>query len=363
MDITTKTARRKLAPRREPYFVRFAKGQFLGYRQSAIRDDGTWIVRYRDEWGQQHFKALGSFDTFDAALKKAKDVVANVDRVGSVYTDTVGAVCQHYVAELKRLGKTGAARTTNARFSSSVYATDFALIPIASLRAHHIKEWQSGLSAPKASSRNVMLATLTAALNLAYREGRIESNLPWRSIRRQKDDNPTARERWLNADERERLLAASAPDFRDFMKGLLETGIRPGALAGCKPEHYDPKEKTLHIPKDKTGPRTVPVSSEMAEFIERRSGGEFIFETADGKQWNRTGWCKAMVAAREAAGLDSAVVVYSARHTFISEAVSNGVEAFVVARLVGTSTERIDKNYGHLSAGSTRAKLDNLKLT
>ena len=362
-DITTKTARRKLEPRREPYFVRFGKGQFLGYRPSKVHPDGTWIVRYRDEWGQQHFKSIGSVDTFDAAMKKAKEVVTNVDRRGDVLTDTVGQACQDYVTELKRTGKASAAKTTHSRFNRSVYGTPFAQIPLAKLVVDDLKRWMASLTAPKASSRNVMLNTLIAALNLAFNEGRIKSNQAWRKLRRQKDDNPVARDRWLNAEERKRLLAASAPDFRDFMRGLLETGIRPGALAGCRAGDYDPATKTLFIPKDKTGSRTVPVSLDMAELIESRPAGAFLFETDGGKQWNRSLWFYAMNAARAASGLDDAVVVYSARHTFISEAANQGVEPFVIAKLVGTSVERIEKNYGHLCPDGTRAKLDGLKLT
>jgi integrase len=50
--------------------------------------------------------------------------------------------------------------------------------------------------------------------------------------------------------------------------------------------------------------------------------------------------------------------MYSLRHTAISEMIANGMDSFVVARLAGTSTEMIDKHYGHLRHDKTRAKLD-----
>ena len=52
------------------------------------------------------------------------------------------------------------------------------------------------------------------------------------------------------------------------------------------------------------------------------------------------------------------VVMYSLRHKAISEMIANGIDSFEVARMAGTSTEMIDKHYGHLRHDRMRAKLD-----
>jgi hypothetical protein len=59
--IDTRSARAKLAKRREPYWTVISKGCALGYRKLDA-DRGTWIARFRDAEGKQHYEALGATD-------------------------------------------------------------------------------------------------------------------------------------------------------------------------------------------------------------------------------------------------------------------------------------------------------------
>src|SRR5262245_31118861 len=58
--IDTRSARLKLSERREPYWTIISGGCALGYRRGA--KGGTWIGRFRDEKGRQHYGALGAAD-------------------------------------------------------------------------------------------------------------------------------------------------------------------------------------------------------------------------------------------------------------------------------------------------------------
>jgi site-specific recombinase XerD len=49
-------------------------------------------------------------------------------------------------------------------------------------------------------------------------------------------------------------------------------------------------------------------------------------------------------------GLDPAVVFYSYRHTFLTNALERGVDVATVAELTGTSISMIQKHYGHLAS-------------
>ena len=53
--IDTRTARTRLLARREPYWTALSEGCALGYRRGA--KGGTWIGRFRDEDGRQHYEA------------------------------------------------------------------------------------------------------------------------------------------------------------------------------------------------------------------------------------------------------------------------------------------------------------------
>jgi hypothetical protein len=58
--LDTRSARSRLTLRREPYWTVISEGCALGYRRGA--KGGTWIGRFSDEAGQQHYEALGAAD-------------------------------------------------------------------------------------------------------------------------------------------------------------------------------------------------------------------------------------------------------------------------------------------------------------
>ncbi|GAB6052822.1 hypothetical protein JCM17960_16420 [Magnetospira thiophila] len=58
--LDTRSARVKLANRREPYWSVISKGCALGYRKGA--KGGTWIARFHDDVGKHRYQALGAAD-------------------------------------------------------------------------------------------------------------------------------------------------------------------------------------------------------------------------------------------------------------------------------------------------------------
>ena len=53
--LDTRSARAKLAARREPYWTVLSAGCALGYRRGA--KGGTWIAKFRDREGTSYFRA------------------------------------------------------------------------------------------------------------------------------------------------------------------------------------------------------------------------------------------------------------------------------------------------------------------
>jgi hypothetical protein len=78
--LDTRSARSRLKIRREPYWTVLSKGCALGYRKGAL--GVTWVGRYRDSDGRQHYQAIGAADdvtddrvtsmSFDDAQGKAR---------------------------------------------------------------------------------------------------------------------------------------------------------------------------------------------------------------------------------------------------------------------------------------------------
>src|SRR6476660_4194032 len=88
--LDTRSARTRLTQRREPYWTVVSEGCALGYRRGA--KGGTWIGRFRDEAGRQHYEALGAADdardpdglsvfSFAQAQERARSFFAREARV------------------------------------------------------------------------------------------------------------------------------------------------------------------------------------------------------------------------------------------------------------------------------------------
>jgi hypothetical protein len=127
--IDTKRGRESLKGRREPYWYKLSRGCYVGLRKLTDRSQGTWMARYRDERGQQRYRALGESSdalTFDAAKTAAESWFKDLDRgVGDRHEDgelaTVGSACRAYVRALRTEGRLSTAHDAHMRFRRTVY--------------------------------------------------------------------------------------------------------------------------------------------------------------------------------------------------------------------------------------------------
>jgi integrase len=182
--------------------------------------------------------------------------------------------------------------------------------------------------------------------------------LPFRNVGRR-------RQGFVPLEQRAGLLAACEPDIAALVRAMLLTAARPGELAGVTFAHFDKSQGTLQL-TGKTGHRVITLSSAASRFFSDRSefktGNSHLLTTMSGLRWTKDKWKKAFDAARDAAKLPRDIVMYSIRHTAISEMIAGGMDTFVVAKLAGTSTAMIDKHYGHLRHDRTRDLLDTIVL-
>ena len=216
----------------------------------------------------------------------------------------------------------------------------------------------TGIRTKDSANRN--LASLKAALNLALHDRLVTTDAGWKTVKKFKDVG-RRRQSFLPAEQRNALVNACAPDIRQLVRAMLFTGARPGELANMSVRHFDREQGTLEL-QGKTGHRLVSLSTSAIAFFEtqRRDkiGNAPILATEFGQRWNKDSWKKPFKAAVAAAKLPSSVVMYSLRHTAISEMIAHGIDSFEVARMAGASTEMIDKHYGHLRHDRMRTKLD-----
>ncbi|NYT58231.1 site-specific integrase [Alcaligenaceae bacterium] len=373
-SIKSVAGRKKMLPRREPYWDRIEAGSFLGYRK--LNDGtGTWIARWRTEEGSQKYCALGSHQTYDDAAKAAREWFVQCSG-GSTETVDVEEACKRYVADRRTEKGDATAKDAEGRFKRLVFGTKFGRIKLSALKTAHITDWRNAMvernnrddedDDPDADRRakdsaNRNLATLKAALNLGYRMGLIASTAQWDRVMAYEGVSKR-RDVSLTMADRKRLIAAATPDLTTFLQAMLLTGCRPGELASSTVGDLHPAG--LLTVTGKTGRRTIPLSPRALALLKSSAGQRDILEpllTRSGAAWTRFEWRDAFRDARKAASLPDTVVMYSLRHVAISEMLVSGMDPMTVSKIAGTSIEMISRHYGHLIRDKVVAQLAKVK--
>ncbi len=367
-SIHSSDIRGKLTPRREPYWgPPIGRGRYVGVRKSKS-DVCTWIARLRKEDGKQIHHALGQatkeFDYYDAK-KKAEAWFKNRDAGISDSAPTVAEACREYVEHLKAEGRDGTSKDADMRFRKNVYKHVIGKIRLDRLRTKILTDWRNSLSGSK-STQNRYWTTLRAALNLAVNHERVDPAVgqKWRNVKSHKNADGR-RDIYLDLKQRRALLDACEGEVRDFVEAAALTGARPGEIANALRSQFDARTKTMTF-IGKTGTRSVQLSSAAVELFRRLAKDKMpkahLFTREEGLPWAHRKWAYPLKIAAAKANLPEDVVMYSLRHSWISEALKMGMPTLEVARLTGTSLEMIERHYGHLSTTDVRERLDRVTM-
>jgi integrase len=393
--LDTRTARSRLAGRRKPYYRRVEEGVHLGYRKPAGRagrpaTSGKWVLRQYD--GEQKYKLeviaiaddLSDADgvkvlTFDQAVNRARELMVTQARTAAGVDGplaTVADVVREYLAYLGHEGR-------NVR--DAEYRIDAFLLPqlgdweISKLTAEKLRSWLAALAqqpprlrtskgkaqqhAPldhtdedairrRRATANRIFTTLRAALNHAFREGKIASDIAWRRVKPFKAVDG-ARLRFLTIAESKRLINACSPEFRPMIEAALCTGARYAELGRLEVQDFDPDAGTLAIRKSKSGkPRTIYLTDEGAGLFKRLAAGhtgkDLLLRRANGQPWGHSNQHVHMKTACARAKIER-ISFHELRHTYASLLLKAGVPMRYVADALGhANTIMTEKHYAHL---------------
>src|ERR1700674_2114765 len=249
--LDTRAARLRLKRRREPYWRSISGGLAIAYRKGA--NGGTWIARHYSTEHGRRYRSIGTADdvadadgrhvlSFAEAQEAARNWfghLAHHDRgEPSNGPYSVRECVEEYLTWLQGHRKTG----PDARHRVSTHivpklgdtlcdtlttgAIQKWLLDLANSRAGlrskkdakkpNVREFKK--DDPEAvrrrrASANRTLTVLKAALNRAWREGKIPSDEAWRRVE-PFEEADAARVRYLTVAEAKRLLNASEPNFR-----------------------------------------------------------------------------------------------------------------------------------------------------
>lgn len=180
---------------------------------------------------------------------------------------------------------------------------------------------------------------------------------------------PRQRDRIPTESETKALLSHATAPFRLIYECLRQSGARPNELCRAQIADFvvDPGQLTgvivlaEHKTARKSGkPRQIPVGRKLGKLLRlaigRRTAGP-IFRTRRGKAWTVKNLSTQFLRLRQAAGLDPALVLYSARHEagtrFCSE---HGI--LKASRLLGHATINTTQRYVHPDLEELKAAQD-----
>jgi integrase len=359
--------REALAPRREPYWgPPLGDGKSLGFRKiDGMR--GRWIAKLRNHTGH-HSRVLGDLSEafqYDDARGAALSWFRSFESGITDDSYTVEAACRHYIEDRRVEKGEACAHDAEMRFRRTVYGTAFGKTPISKLWTPDLKKWRRG-TALSLSSQNRTMTALRAALNLAIANRRVTSDrvIEWSSVRQHKNAD-SRRVLFLDLEERRRLLEQAHGAVRDLIAGIAFTGARPGDLRTARRSQYEPRTESITF-TSKTGPRTVPLPKPAVALFNQLAKDKlphaWLFTREDGKPWQHSDWDELVRDAAKRAGLPEGVCLYTLRHSFITQVLTDGMSTLDVARITGTSLAMIEKHYGHLVMDAARARLNAVNL-
>ena len=388
--LETRTSRARLERGRQPHWRTLATGRaHLGYQRKSAAA-GRWVLRqYVD--GKYRITPLGAADdlseadgdqvlSFGGAEAAAR---AMIDRPASAPSRlTVRAVMASYVEFQSTHGHPVA---------DLISRTNAHILPalgdrvVSELTTDRLNRWKTTLAASPAmkrsrrgeaqaykaepdgdeavrrrrSSANRVLTMLKAALNRAFKDGKVASDLAWRRVEPFKKVD-AARIRYLDVGKARRLVNAADPDFRPLVKAALQTGARYGELCRLEVQDFNADAGTVAIRQSKSGEaRHVVLTDEGAGFFAGvcagRAGSELMFRRADGGEWKSSHQARPMADACARAKIAPAIGIHALRHTWASLAIMAGVPAMIVAKNLGhADTKMVEKHYGHMSPSHVR---------
>jgi integrase len=390
-SLETRTARSRLKAQHKCYYRLIEPGLHLGYRK-PLAGPGAWVVRRYKGDGEYAVENLrtphGAFVLADdfadpdgvavLSFAQAQQQVVRAKRAKSepvVGPYTVADAMEDYFRFLA-----GDGRAKHSIYDAERRAQAFILPPLggvklSALTTDRLRRWRDDLvqAAPRVRTRegepqkyreaartddekrarrasaNRAWSILRSGLNHAFREGKVETDLPWRKIKPFRAVD-AARVGYLSIEGAKRFINACDPEFRPLVRGALQTGARYGELCALTVADFNPDVGAVAIRKSKSGkPRHIALTDEGRAFFERLRAGRTGAEPMFGRQWGMSHQLRPMAEAVERAKIER-ISFHGLRHTWASHAVMNGVPLLVVAKNLGHRDSRmVEKHYGHLA--------------
>jgi integrase len=386
--LDNRTAREKLKPSGRPYWRTIDEGLHLGYRKG--RAAGKWVIRRYLGGEDYETRTFAIADdrqpadgacilTFNQAQARARELAANARKPTCAAASGPFTVDESLDAYFSHLEAEGSKSLADARRRArALIRPVFGAVAVTDLTREQITAWRNKLAAQprlvrgkngeasrpgraaanedetrrRKATANRTLTILRAALNFAFRAGKVNSDAAWRAVKPFREVE-TARARHFSIDECRRLVNAAQGSFRDLVNAALFSGCRYGELCALRVRDFNPDSGTLFVEKSKSGKaRHVVLTEEGQAFIRQLTagrGGVSIMLVKRGAPWGPTHQTLPMQQACKNASIRPATF-HTLRHTYASLLVMAGAPLPVVAQNLGHADTRMtERHYAHLA--------------
>jgi hypothetical protein len=177
--------------------------------------------------------------TFFQAQKKAREIAAQAKAPAGNKEFTVADAMDAYFSRLEQAGSKSLAGSRGRSANHIIAALGDVLV--AALTRDRLAKWLTVLAGgpddgdairARKVSANRVLTILKAALNQAFRDGKVASDVGWRTVKPFAEVD-SARVRYFTKDEVRRLINASQGDFRNLVKAAFLPAADTGNLLAC----------------------------------------------------------------------------------------------------------------------------------
>ncbi|MEW5249891.1 tyrosine-type recombinase/integrase [Microbulbifer sp. 2201CG32-9] len=310
------------------------------------RDNGIWLLDYRDALGKRKRKSLGTRDKHEAE-RRAQDFLSN--KSGGLSDWTLNDALKHCYTQHWQHQKGWKSKASVVKLVSAdmghykLAEIDYALLSefVGLMRKRDLKP----------ATINRRLASISKALNEAAKLGKIQAAPP---IPLQPENNKKLR--WLSPEEEERMLARcdilverDAVLIRALLVFLIDTGARLGEALNMQPNVVSENSVLFLDTKsrvEKPKHRRVPLTARAlaaARLIadQNRLGGMFNTDQLNSR----------FRRVLKVAGL-TGVTFHTMRHTCASRLIQRGAKIHEVREWLGHSSVTVTERYAHLADSS-----------
>jgi integrase len=317
------------------------------------RQPKPWFRAERNAWfaqvnGKQRKLAEGK-DNKALAQKELYRLLATESEAQARDDLTVAEACDLFLEHSKAVHADGTYIVNMYRLQ--VVCDEFGKTPLRNLKPASLLQWLARSERGKrasSSTRRGWLTALRQAIKWCMTNGHYGGGDPLLGLKMPKMEH---RDRTLTPDERQAVLDACGPEFRDLLVALGECGPRPHILMQMEAKDIDWGQGVATV-VSKRQPYTVMLTDRLARMLREKAESHPegpLFRNTKGKPWTRTAVRCQFKRICDKLGIPI-VTAYAFRHSFITDALERGINPAAVAALVNhKDLSMISKHYNHLA--------------